>query len=314
MSKIDHVVNRIDIINKSVSLNRKKSRHDIRTAVLFLAPTLLVFIIFKYYVLGYNFYLSFTSWNFFSPVKRFIGFRNYVNILNSKFFWDTLANTMIYTIGSTVISVILGFIFAVLLFRKSSGAGSFFKTIFFIPNITTASAMAILWIWIFDPEFGLSGQLFSLLGTDSPNWLMEPNLAMMIIISLSVWRSAGYVMLIYISGLTSIPAELYNAAKVDGATGFQQLRFITFPLLSPTTLFLLMTSVISAMQVFDIVAVMTGGGPFGSTTVLNLYIYQKAFGESKAGYAAALSILLFLLILSFTIVQKKLSERWVKYV
>ncbi len=136
---------------------------------------------------------------------------------------------------------------------------------------------------------------------------------MLVVISLSVWRSAGYVMLIFISGLTSIPAELYEAAKVDGASRFQQLKNITIPLLSPTTLFLMMTSVISAMQVFDVVAVMTGGGPFCSTTVLNLYIYQKAFGESKAGYSAALSVILFLLILSLTLLQKQFAKRWVKY-
>jgi len=291
-----------------------RKHRDLYTGLLFLLPSILVFAVFKYYVLGYNLYLSLTSWNFFSQAKRFIGLKNYIHIFEGKFFWKVLMNTLSYTLGATILATLLGFIFAVLLFKKRSVSGSIFKTLFFIPNITTASAMAILWVWIFDPLFGLSGQIFSIFGAESPHWLTDPNLAMLVVISLSVWRSAGYVMLIYISGLTSIPSELYEAATVDGASKFQQLRYITIPLLSPTTLFLLMTSVISAMQVFDIVAVMTNGGPFGATTVLNFYIYQKAFGESRAGYAAALSILLFLLILSFTLVQKQLAKRWVRYV
>jgi ABC-type sugar transport system permease subunit len=300
-------------MNQQTSLVRMQRTSDLRTGLLFLLPTILVFAVFKYYVLGYNLYLSLTSWNFFSPDKRFIGLKNFKFILSGKVFWKVLGNTLYYTLGTTIISTILGFLFAVLLFARRTVTGSIFKTIFFIPNITTTSAMALLWIWIFDPIFGLSGQLFTLIGGESPRWLTDPNLAMLVVISLSVWRSAGYVMLIYIAGLTSIPRELYEAAKVDGASRLQQLRNITIPLLSPTTLFLMMTSVISAMQVFDVVAVMTKGGPFGSTTVLNLYIYQKAFGESKAGYSAALSIILFLLILSFTLMQKQLSKRWVKY-
>lgn len=295
-------------------MGSKNRNRDLRTALLFVLPTLVVFGAFKYYALIYNAYLSLTSWNFLSPNKRFVGLRNYVSILTSSMFWSTLSNTLVYTVGSTVISIALGFTFAVLLFNRRGKTTGFFKTVFFIPNITTASAVAILWIWVFDPEFGLSGQIFALLGLDSPMWLVRPGLAMLVVISLSVWRSAGYVMLIYLSGLTGIPSELYSSARVDGASRLQQLRFITVPLLSPTTLFLAMTSFISAMQVFDIIAVMTGGGPFGSTTVLNLLIYQKAFGESKAGYAAGLSVLLFLFILIFTAVQKRLSARWVRYV
>lgn len=301
-------------MKNQLTYGKSRRIHDLKTGLLFLFPSLLIFVVFKYYVLGYNLYLSLTSWNFFSAAKHFIGLKNYQVLFGSPVFWKVLGNTLYYTLGTTVFSTIMGFILAVLLFNRQSVSGKLLKTLFFLPNITTASAMAILWVWIFDPVFGLSGQLFSRMGLESPRWLTDPNLAMPIVISLSVWRSAGFVMLIYISGLTAIPSDLYEAARVDGASKWQQLKNITIPLLSPTTLFLMMTSIISAMQVFDIIAVMTNGGPYNSTMVLNLYIYQKAFGESKAGYAAALSIILFILILGFTLLQKNLSKRWVKYV
>lgn len=284
-------------------------RRESLVAFGFLAPSFLVFALFKYYPLFYNFYLSLTSWNFFTPTKRFVGLANYKAILASPQFWQVLGQTLFYTVWSTLISLVLGFLLAAALFKKRGPAGTALRTLFFIPNITTASAVALLWMWIFDPESGLAGQIYSLFGAKSPNWLLTPKYAMWIVISLSVWRSLGYVMLIYHSGMSGISEEIYDAAKIDGANARQQMVKITIPLLRPTTFFLLLTSFISAMQVFDIVSVMTGGGPYGTTMVMNLYIYQTAFVKSKAGYASALSTMLFLLVLVFTIVQRKFASR-----
>ena len=290
--------------------NPRWKRSEILTAAAFLAPSFLLFGLFKYYPLLYNFFLSLTSWNFYSPVKKFIGLANYKAIFLSPQFWQVLKQTLFFTVGSSVLSLVLGFLLAVALFRKRGVVGTALKTLFFIPNITTASAVALLWIWIFDPDAGLAGQIFNLLGRESPRWLRTPEYAMWIVISLSVWRSLGYVMLIYHSGMSGISGEIYDAASIDGANARQQMTAITLPLLRPTTFFLAVTSFISAMQVFDIVSVMTGGGPYGTTLVMNLYIYQTAFMKAKAGYASALSALLFVMVLAVTVAQRKWSAKW----
>ena len=283
---------------------------DVLVAAAFILPSFLIFAGFKYYPLAYNFFLSVTSWNFFSPEKKLVGLANYTALLASPVFWQVLRNTLSYTFWSTAISVALGFAIAAALQTRRGAGGAALKTLFFIPNITTASAVALLWIWMFDPEAGLSGQLFALFGRESPRWLLTPGYAMAVVVSLSVWRSIGYVMLIYLAGMAGISAEYYDAARIDGASRSQQLFRITIPLLSPTTFFLVVTSFISAMQVFDIVSVMTNGGPYGTTMVMNLYIYQTAFTRAKAGYASALSVVLFFLVLLATVTQKKFSDRW----
>ncbi len=293
----------------NVSIGRGTYKKDeLLTAFFFLVPIFTIFLVFKYIPLIDNVRISLTSWNLFSPNKRFVGLANFKAILSSEIFWNILGNTFFFTFWSTAFSMILGFFMAVSLHKRKSLASNILKTVFFIPNITTASAVAILWIWIFDPDYGLAGQLFNLIGRQSPRWLLTPGYAMWIVISLAVWRSIGYIMLIYSSGLSGISDDVYEAATIDGASPWQQTTRITLPLLKPTTYFLLLTSFIQAMQVFDIVAVMTGGGPFNSTNVLNLYIYQEAFARAHAGYASALSVFLFLILLFFTVVQRTLSK------
>ncbi|PKL13730.1 MAG: sugar ABC transporter permease, partial [Spirochaetae bacterium HGW-Spirochaetae-8] len=234
-------------------LKKKYNHQELFTAFLFLLPMFSIFFVFKYMPLLDNFRISLTSWNLFSPTKKFVGLQNYSNIFTSELFWQVLGNTFFYTFWSTVISLVLGFLMAIALSHRKSKGANVLRTLFFIPNITTASAVAILWMWIFDPDFGLSGQLFNLLGWESPRWLLTPGYAKWIIISLSVWRSIGYIMLIYASGLSGISEEIYEAARIDGASTVQQVTRITIPLLAPTTYFLLMTTFIQAMQVFDIV-------------------------------------------------------------
>jgi len=291
----------------------KIKNHEALVAFLFLLPMTVVFVFFKYLPLIDNFRIALTSWNLFSP-KRYVGFANFKALLTSSLFYKILGNTFFFTIMSTAISVALGFILSVLLFHRNGKGGKILKTLFFIPNVTTASAVAILWMWVFDPDFGLSGQICTLLGIKSPRWLLDERYAIWVVIALSVWRSVGYVMLIFESGLSGIPDEIYEAAKIDGANGIQTLFGITIPLLSSTSYFLITTSLIQTMQVFDIVSVMTGGGPFNSTNVMNLYIYQMAFARNKAGYAAALSVMLFLILLILTVVQRRLApEKKVEY-
>ncbi len=277
-------------------------------ASLFLLPAAAVLIVFKYWPLLYNFRLSMTSWNLFTAPKS-VGLANFRAIFSSEKFYQILGNTLKFTVWSTLLSVALGFLVSVALYGRKGPGPKILKTLFFIPNITTASAVALLWKWIFDFDYGLSGQLFALFGAKSPRWLLEPKLALWIVISLSVWRSVGYVMLIYSSGLSGISTDIYEAAEIDGASRSRVMFSITLPLLRPTTYFLLTTTFIQAMQVFDIVSVMTNGGPYGSTNVLNLYIYQMAFAQNKAGYAAALSVILFFILLISVALQRMATSK-----
>lgn len=285
----------------------KYRKSDLITAFFFLLPAFAVFFVFKYYPLLDTLRISFTSWNFYAAPKA-VGFSNYTKILASRTFRKILGNTLYYTFWSTGLSLLLGLLLALCLFKRNSYLGRSLKTMFFIPNITTASAVAILWIWIFNSSNGLMEIIYSLFGAKSPAWLLDKNLAIWTVITLGVWRSMGYVMTIYMSGLSQIDGAVYEAARIDGASDFQQAWYITLPLLTPTTLFLLTTNLISAMQVFDVVQVMTEGGPSNATNVMNLYIYQEAFVRGKAGSAAALSIILFVLLLVLTVVQRALTR------
>lgn len=285
----------------------KYRKKDLVTAFFFLLPAFAVFFVFKYYPLLDTLRISFTSWNFFSEPKD-VGLQNYVKLLTSRTFRKILVNTFYYTFWSTGLSLLLGLLLALCLFKRNSYGGRVLKTLFFIPNITTASAVAILWIWIFNSSNGLMEIVYSLFGAKSPAWLLDKDLAIWTVITLGVWRSMGYVMTIYMSGLSQIDGSVYEAARIDGASEAQQAWYVTLPLLTPTTLFLLTTNLISAMQVFDVVQVMTEGGPSNATNVMNLYIYQEAFVRSKAGSAAALSIILFVLLLVLTVVQRALTK------
>ena len=279
---------------------------DVLTAMLFLLPAFVVFGIFKYYPMVDNIFISFTSWDFFTP-KRYVGVANYTNIFKSSIFWNVVKNTLHYTVWSTLLSLLLGLLLALLLHKYSSFGARMLKTMFFIPNITTASAVAILWIWIFNPSNGLMGIIYSLFGAKSPDWLLKAQYARWAIISLGVWRNMGYSMMIFSSGISQISRDIYEAAEIDGASEWQQATRITIPLLVPTIIFLATTTFITSMQVFDVVQVMTTGN--NGTSVLNLYIYTTAFVQSRAGRAAAASVFLFTALLILTILQRVLTGR-----
>lgn len=289
-----------------------RRRIDILTALLFLAPSLVLFGVFIYYTLGFNLYLSFTSWNFISPDRKFNGLENYQRMFSDARFWKVVVNTFYYAVADVVLSMVLGLGLALLLNRTIRFRG-FFRTLIFSPYVTTIAAVSLLWIWIFDPVYGPINNALALLGITGPRWLASTTWAMPAIIIMSVWRTMGYTMVIFLAGLTSIPRDLYEAAEIDGAGSWTTFRYITLPLLSPTTFFVLVTSLIGALQVFDAVAVMTAGGPVDATKVFNYYIYEQAFVTFRAGYASAVATVLFAIILLLTLLQVRLSRRWVHY-
>lgn len=295
-----------------VWLTSKRKRIDLLTAFLFLLPSLSIFGVFTYYALGFNVYLSFTTWNFLSKIKNFVGLANYERMLTDPRFWQIMGNTTYYAVGTVILSLTLGLIFALLL-NQNIPARGFFRTLIFSPYVTTTAAVAVLWIWIFDPNYGLINYGLQVIGLAGPRWLTDTAWAMPGLLIMNTWRTSGYTMVIFLAGLTGIPREYYEAAEMDGAGRIQKFFNITLPLLSPTTFFLIVTTLLSAFQVFDQVAVMTQGGPVNATKVINYAIYTEAFVSFRAGYAAALATVLFLVLLIITIIQLRLSRRWVHY-
>ncbi len=293
-------------------LSSRRKRKDFVTALVFLTPSLTLFGIFVYYGLGFNIYLSLTSWNFLSKTKKIIGLLNFERLFADPRFWKVLWNTTYYAVGTIVLSIVLGLLFALLLNQKIPGRG-IFRTIIFSPYVTTTAAIAVLWIWIFDPTYGLINFALSLVGIAGPRWLTSTTWAMPALLIMNAWRTSGYTMVIFLAGLTNIPREYYEAAEIDGAGRLQTFFHITLPLLSPTTFFLVVTTLLSAFQVFDQVQVMTQGGPVDATKVINYTIYIEAFQSFRAGYAASIASVLFIILLTITILQLRLSRRWVHY-
>ena len=286
------------------------SRGEERLAgYLFLLPNLIGFLVFSLIPILSVFFIALTDWNLASqPV--FVGFDNFTTLFRDDLFWKTAGNTIYYTVGAVPAGVAIAFWMALLLNQKLHGI-VFFRTLFFLPHVTLTVAVAIVWTWIYNPNLGVINYGFSLIGINGPDWLQSSVWAMPAIIIMSNWMGIGYAMLVFLAALQSVPEEYYEAARLDGATWFQQLRNITLPMLSPTTFFLLITSFMGAMQAFDQFYVMTRGGPAYSTTTLVMYTYQNGFEFFRMGYAAANATMLFLGIIAVTAIQWRLSKRWV---
>ena len=234
------------------------------------------------------------------------------SLLRDPLFWKVLSNTVVFSFFSVVISVSLGLFIAVLINRRTAGR-TLFRTVIFLPYVTATSAMALVWLWIFDPQYGFLNMVLTALGLHGPEWLASTSWSMPAIVIMTIWRFTGYIMLIYLGGLQSIDGELIEAASVEGAGPLAIFWKITFPLLSPTTLFVVITTLITMLQNFETVYIMTQGGPVNSTNMLVLYIYQNAFQFFEAGYASTISVILFLIMIGLTGLQIRSSKKWVIY-
>jgi ABC-type sugar transport system permease subunit len=294
--------------------NRKSSarRQDVITAVLFLLPSILVYGVFTHFGLFYNLYISLTNWKFTGARNRFVGLDNYTEFFTKGAFSLIMRNTLYYSIVTVIVALILGLALALLLNRPLVGR-SIVRTVLFAPYVTTLSAAAMLWLWLYEPRYGLVNVLLGWLGISGPDWMRSMTWAMPGIIIMSIWHAMGYNMVIYLAGLQNIPEEVVEAATIDGAGGWQLFKNITLPLLSPTTFFLVVTGIISSFKVFTSVAVMTQGGPLDSTQVFTYFIYQQGFVYFRAGFAAAVSTVFFILLLVLTVIQLRLQNYWVHY-
>ncbi|NCB02798.1 MAG: sugar ABC transporter permease [Spirochaetia bacterium] len=289
-----------------------RARRDMFSFFLFVAPNFILLILFVFWPIIYSFYLSFFKWNMIAPKKTFIGFTNYENLFQDPVFWQVARNTLILSLVVVVVKLAISLSLSLSLNSELRGK-NFYRAIIFSPTFTTSVAVAMVWSWIFHPTFGLFKLFIAPLGFKAPDWLYDTHYSLPAVIIVLIWVGIGYDMVLFLAGLKNIPLEIYDAALVDGVSPIQNFIYITFPLLSPTTFFLTITSFIGALKAFDIIAIMTDGGPLNSSNVFVLYLYQNAFRWFKTGYASALALVLFILIMVVTLIQNRLSKRWVHY-
>lgn len=293
--------------------SRRKSISNILWALFFIAPSLIGLSVFLIGPMLASLGLTFLEWDPLLPSQfTFVGMDNYVHLVNDNNFWQALRNTLFFIIGYIPLVIVFGLAVALLLNRGLRGM-PFFRGAFFMPVVSAWVAVALLWTWIFNPRFGLVNYLLALIGIEGPAWLFDPTWAMPAIILTSVWKDIGFVSVLFLTGLQSVPPEYYEAAAIDGAGAWQQFRRITLPLLSPTTFFVLIISLINSFQVFDQVWIMTEGGPAGATSVLVEQIVNNAFRYGRMGYAATISWVLFILVFAVTVIQSRVQKKWVTY-
>jgi len=286
---------------------------DLPVAAAYLAPSLVVFSVFVFFPLLFTAYLSLTKWNMISPNRAFVGLKNYSQIFfRDPLFWKVLRNTAVFSVTVVVVAMILGLALALLVNQPLRGR-TVYRAGIFSPYITSTAAMALVWLWIFDPQYGLMNSLLKLIGIKGPYWLASTTWALPALIIMTIWRFVGYDMLIFLGGIQSLSSELLEAARIDGANDWQVFAHITFPLLSPTTFFIAVTSFITMFQNFETVYVMTAGGPVNSTNMMVYYLYQHAFQFFEAGYASALAMVLFVIVIALTAIQVRVSGEWVHY-
>lgn len=278
---------------------------------LFVLPAMLIFFVFTLLPVLYAFYLSFTNYDVFTR-QDWIGGVNYQLVFEDELFWRALQNTLVYTALSIPSGMALGLALALLLNTRLRGLG-FYRTAYYVPVVSSMVAVSMIWIQLFDPLYGVISNGLAAVGLGGIDWLGDPAWAMPSIVVVSVWKGLGWNMLIYLAGLQGVPDHLKEAAAIDGATRWQVFWRIVFPLLAPTTFFIFVTSVIGAFQVFDQVYVMTGGGPANATTTLVHQIYNAAFKAFDMGYAAALSFVLFGMILVVSLASLRWGRSEVEY-
>lgn len=270
---------------------------------IFILPALIGTLIFILIPVICSFGLSFAKWDLLNPIK-FVGFDNYKEIFSDAFFYKILWNTVVFALSTSILGVIIPLVLACILNSKIRGA-EFYKTAYFLPFITPMVVIGVVWEWIFDPNIGFLNHILHL----HINWLYDTHYAMAALIIVSVWKLIGYNMLIFLTGLSGISQSLFEAAKIDGANYFQIFKNVTVPMLSPTIFFVVIITAISSFQVFDLIYLMTQGGPFDSTNVLVYAIYKNAFEYFNAGKASAIAYVLFMIILVLTLIQWNLRKK-----
>lgn len=278
---------------------------------LMIAPMMIGFTIFFLIALVASLVLSLTDWNAIAP-PRWVGLDNYARLPQDEVFINALRNTALLTIPNVALRLLLSMLIAIAL-NSRIRFRAFYRTLFFMPVLTMPVATATIWKWLFDPGFGPVNAQLGRFGLPQPEWLNHPETAVIAVVIVLLWSGVGYDMVIFLAGLQSIPREYYEAAQIDGASGFRQFRDITLPLLTPTTFFLTVVAIIGSLQVFDLVYVMTRVGNIIRFPTIVYYIYEEGFQNFRMGYAVTIAWVLLVIILAFTLLQFRLQRRWVHY-
>lgn len=290
----------------------KRDNIAISAAYFFIAPALSLLFIFFFVPVCAAFVLSFTDFDIYSlgnlSYTRFVGLRNYMLLLQDPLFWKALKNTFYFVLVGGPLSVTVSLGAALLVNFRLVKFKSFFRTIYFLPVVTTLVAVGVVWRYLYHPRFGLLNYALNIFGVQSIDWLGDPTWAMPAIIILAVWKNFGYNMIIFIAGLQNIPEQLYEAATMDGATTFQQFKKITIPMLAPTSLFVGIITMIGYFQLFAEPYVMTQGGPLNSTLSIVLLMYQHGFRWWSMGYSASVAFVLFAIIFLATLIQMRFQK------
>jgi len=285
---------------------KRRGRFEPATWIL-LSPWILALAVFVAYPFGFSFALSFYDYSPLNPAAaKFLGLANYTEALKDPLFWTALRNTLVFVFGTIPFTTSLALGLALGLKRAFRGR-DFYRAGFFLPTVVSIVVISLVWKGLYAPEGPLSA-LVQALGLVPPRWLLDPNSALASIMAMDVWAASGYYMVIFLAGLQAIPAELYEAAELEGASSWQRFRHITLPMLKPTFLFVLVVNSVRSLQIFTEVFVMTGGGPLHSTVTSVFYLYEQAFYKFRLGYASAIAYLLFSLTLLLAFIQVK----WLK--
>lgn len=281
------------------------SNSQTSAAWIFVFPALLGMLIFIIIPIFFSFGLSFAKWDLLNPIQ-FVGLDNYKEIFTEPLFGKILLNTVVFALATSFFGVIIPLILAAIMNSKIRGT-DFFKTAYFLPFITPMIVIGIVWEWIFDPNIGLLNKVLQV----HINWLYDPHWAMPALIIVSVWKLIGYNMIIFLSGFSGISNSMFEAAKIDGANPVETFFYVTIPLLSPTIFFVVIITAVSSFQIFDLIYLMTQGGPLDSTNVLVYAIYKNAFEYFNAGKASAIAYVLFVIILVLTLLQWNMRKKLV---
>jgi len=277
---------------------------------IFIAPTMIGLIVLNIIPIFQTIYQSFFKTGDFGKGNVFVGLANYQKVFGDQEVWQSLANTVKYAIIEVPISIVIALLLAVLLNKKLKGRGAF-RTIMFLPMVVAPAAIAMVWKWLYNSSFGLINNLFKI----KVNWISEPKIAIISIAVIGIWSVIGYNMVLFLAGLQEVPRDYYEAASLDGANGFQQLMNITVPLISPTIFFVLITRIIAALQVFDLIyMIIDYNNPALKKTESLVYLFYKySFEQSKKGYGATVIVVLLIVILIVTVIQMIGQKKWVHY-
>ena len=288
----------------------RRARREAWLGYLLVGPSLLLFALVYLYPVAYSAYVSLFAWDLMTP-PRWVGLGNYRELASAEF-WEVIGNTVRYSAGVVGLCLVGGLVLALGL-NDRSRASALLQAAIFSSYVVSWVAVSLLWIWMLDPQYGLVTYGLRRVGLAPVNWLGDPKVALWTLVLVTVWKTVGYPMVIYLAGLQSIPGDFYEAAALDGAGPWQRFRFVTWPLLTPTTLFLVVTLTIASFQGFDIVKIMTQGGPVTATMIYVYYIYEQAFQYFKLGKASAAVVIFFALILALTVLQWRVFRRRVHY-